>query len=1331
LKPFGRWILRALLAAATLGAALVIAAAVVLWRCDQDDYRRLAVWGVARYADCRLVVDGTFAVSLGPALALQATGLRFEALPQRPPPALTAVARLDVKIALLPLLFGRVQLPRLALEGVRIVQPLGAASSAAAAGNGAAAFPPRLPLLENVHISGLAADFHDPQSDRTFRIRIEELVLDDEHDAGPLRLKAVGRVNGRPLRIAGTLGSRRELAHPTRPFPVTLFASLAGFETTLSGRVARPLELSGLDLQWQVRAQELTGLRETFDLAFPLPGRLSLLAALSGDFQAPHLRDLIVDLRQGETLALEARGVVDNLRTGAGTDIALQATCRDTALLNRLAPRDWENVERFEFTGRWHSTDGGYALDAVQTRLHNDKQIALGATGTLQFGSLQADFPLQRVDLRLELTTPETASIRPLLTNFIPEIGNVRASARLVGPVTHLALEDLVIERGGQGPVHVTTHGRIGWIPIDHQPVSDMLFDFAITSANSAVLADFYGVPIGEIGRVHLTGRVAGSSERFRLEDVQMETRDAQGLETHVTGGIDFAENPRTAEIEGDIHFQLTFTAPNLRATDPLLHLDLLAPLGPVKARARVAGNTAALSFEDILVQAGTPDQTWAEWRGRIARVPLEGDDPVSGYETAGTLAAARSNTLAALFGLQLPDLGPLRITWHDTDDNGRLGLRDIRLNLGDGRRFDLTGRGAVASVYANDHMAIDGVDLAFQLQAADTQFVNRLLDLSLPDLGPVEGQWRLAGGQKALELRETNLSVRNPAGLQIVAKDSMARFTLAPHPALDRIDVSLEARAPDIRRVPGLDGIALPDLGPLAVGARLQGQADGLTIRPLDVRVGPQDAPVLHLTGRIDHLARPAEAVLDGDLRLDAAPWLPAPPSSAAAAPEAVFSGSLRLQGAAQGQGLDLLALNLSSPGADGLTLKSSGRLRPGAAHPEVELAFDLTAPQPAAWAERLGVPFPGIPGLALDGQYRWQGARHQFEGRTRLGRSTLQTTASLSGQGAKPDFSLRFATPLIHLEDLGLSYAPQPDPEKPLRLAPAKSTKLFGNRPLVLDALHKVDLDMRLEADQVVGRDVQLDRLQGGAVIKNGRLLVGPLTFRHQEGFASLAAEADARAAVPAFKMRLSAEDLDLGDLLAYLHEPLFAQGKLNLLIDLHTAGQTPAALAADLGGTLALALENGRIKRAFNLLAADALDFVFTAPAYDTYTDLRCMALQMAFAQGKGDLQVLYADTPAVRLSGSGHVDLDAQTLEVVLQPEAKRRLFTRASPVKIWGDLADPRVLKIPTEEAAMLAGQILVPYVALPARLVGYLWSMIKGDKDGASPCVDLELQAKP
>lgn len=86
--------------------------------------------------------------------------------------------------------------------------------------------------------------------------------------------------------------------------------------------------------------------------------------------------------------------------------------------------------------------------------------------------------------------------------------------------------------------------------------------------------------------------------------------------------------------------------------------------------------------------------------------------------------------------------------------------------------------------------------------------------------------------------------------------------------------------------------------------------------------------------------------------------------------------------------------------------------------------------------------------------------------------------------------------------------------------------------------------------------------------------------------------------------------------------------------------------------------------------------------------------------------------------------GPVDrLASETVDIVIEPISKRRLFRYSSPVRVNGQLSNPSVTKIPASEAAILAGQLAVPIIALPARALGILWSLISEDKDEDSPCL--------
>ena len=64
-----------LLPAGTLVIFIVAFVAVVLLVCDDDDYRRLAAWGVERFTGWRMIVEGPFSVHLAaePSLTPQAS----------------------------------------------------------------------------------------------------------------------------------------------------------------------------------------------------------------------------------------------------------------------------------------------------------------------------------------------------------------------------------------------------------------------------------------------------------------------------------------------------------------------------------------------------------------------------------------------------------------------------------------------------------------------------------------------------------------------------------------------------------------------------------------------------------------------------------------------------------------------------------------------------------------------------------------------------------------------------------------------------------------------------------------------------------------------------------------------------------------------------------------------------------------------------------------------------------------------------------------------------------------------------------------------------------
>jgi uncharacterized protein involved in outer membrane biogenesis len=1330
----GNWMRRTGYFLAVAGAVVFVClmlAAAVLMALDDDDYLRLAQWSLKQFAGYRMTVHGPFRIDRSAEPSLSAAGIRFEPAPGGPEPSLTGIGQFHIKIALKPLLLGRIVIKELAVDDVFL--SIADRISEEDAGPQAHKHTPKIiiPIFESVVLQNIRVNVVDPNSNPKMQLLLRQLTLDDINNAGPLYLKAEGAVNANDFQVEGRLGPLADMTDENLPYPVELNLKIADFLMSLSGTVDHPLAGKGLNLQVAADEQELSNLLNILRLDVPRIGRLKFAMTVSGDVAAPGIIGLNLEISDGATVRLSARGSITNLFTATGTFIAIDEVCTNKDILKLIFPENWKVVEQFRFAGTLGNIEGDYTLENIEASVVNDKDITLKAAGWLRFGDFIDGNILKAVDVNFNLASPHTDTLRPLLTDEIPEVGSVTASGRLTGPIERLTLEDLFIQRGGVGPVKMTSKGRIGWIPLqDDQPISGINLDFSIQAEQSKILSTFYGVPIGEIGSVSLTGRVTGSTDRFQISDLQLRTADTHGLKTALSGGIAFAEQ-QNGEIFGHVNCTLRIDAPDMKAAEPLIMATLFPGLGPVSAEAVVTGTTDVLVIEDIAIIAGRPERVQIKSNGRIGQFPLTEDQPFSDVKTVSSLQAVDASALAEQFGISLPDIGPLQGSWRTTDRNGIIGFEDAKIVVGDGEKFKLKAAGAIDSVFRQDELSLDGINFQIRVQAADTHLISKLLGIQMPDLGTVAGRLTLSGGQEALAISDIDLTAISPKGLEIKTTGAVGHIGLAKETTIRDVGVRLTAGAPEISAVPLFTDLRLPGLGPFQLSAQLKDREDGLDVERFEILTGTAEKTTLRLNGWIHHIqSRKHEAMdVQADFEADSQPWLETYlHQSLFNDPQ--FEGSLRLT---RSDGLfHIDAFKIATAEFGGLSLQAIGTVNASADPPQINVQMVSEVDNPSAWGPVLGVKVPHLGPLAVNGRYITQANKHIFQGETRIGNTRFQTNFQGVFNQQRPGMDLIISAPSVYLKDLG--FYPEVQAEESVPQPPSKMKKngpLFDEKPLPLEALQSFDFSLSMNADEILGENVALNQFGLDILLENGRLQIGPSTLNYRQGFMSIEADLDASSeAVPEMGVKIAAEDMDIDDVLSYLHEPLIFEGQLNLVVDLRSKGRSIKQIASGLTGELGVALENGRIQRIINLLAADALDFLFTAPVKNTYTDLNCMAARLQFEDGNGAIQVLYLDTPAVRARGAGSVNLADETLDVVINPEAKRRLFKRSSPLRIQGKLGDPSIKKVPATEAVALAAQIFAPFVALPARALGYLWSLMRDDKDEKSPCISNSLPSK-
>ncbi|MBL0715822.1 MAG: hypothetical protein JJV98_19220, partial [Desulfosarcina sp.] len=555
-KRLPRWVKILLALVGALVALCLTLAVVTLLIMDNDDYRALAVWGTEHLAECRMVIDGTFEVEWSQTFSITATGLRFEPLPGDEGPSLTAVGRFHTRIALAPLLRGILVFRDLEIDNARLshdVQDEPADEREPSRGGPFAFFTP---IVERAALQNIQFHLTGNRTGLSENLVVHALTLESNRTGEPLGLQVDGRFNTDEFHIEGQLGVLYADLKTNRPFPIDLEISIADLQANVSGAIDHPFEGKGFNLKFAIEEQEVSNILRVFKFNSPPLGRFTLEAELAGDIETLRITDLDLKVSNGTTIQMSVEGSVPDLATGRGIDLQLSQEIRHYNVLQRIFPADWKVVETFRFKAALRNENGDYIVDDIDVLVANDKGIAITTNGRLRLGNPFGGSFLKAVDLKIHLTSPDTAGIKPLLTDAIPEIGAVQARARLVGPIDRLALEELFIDRGGSGPVQVTTRGRIGWIPLEEDlPLEDMDLTISIQAQRSKILREFYEVPIGEIGTVDLTGQIVGSSRRFKLQNVKLRSKTAEGLEALVTGGIDFVRGAVGPAI-GDVGFK-------------------------------------------------------------------------------------------------------------------------------------------------------------------------------------------------------------------------------------------------------------------------------------------------------------------------------------------------------------------------------------------------------------------------------------------------------------------------------------------------------------------------------------------------------------------------------------------------------------------------------------------------------------------------------------------------------------------------------------------------------------------------------------------------------
>ena len=381
-------------------------------------------------------------------------------------------------------------------------------------------------------------------------------------------------------------------------------------------------------------------------------------------------------------------------------------------------------------------------------------------------------------------------------------------------------------------------------------------------------------------------------------------------------------------------------------------------------------------------------------------------------------------------------------------------------------------------------------------------------------------------------------------------------------------------------------------------------------------------------------------------------------------------YDVSLTITGSSAKPSISNLKASLGRPGETALT--AAGSITDAIKAQGIDLQVAATVKDPAGLAKGLGVEVPPLLGVTAsarvadkDGGYLLQDVA------VKIGASDLRGTASLRLGGARSRVTADLQSALLDLDEL----LPKGD-EKPA--PPPADGRLFPADPLPLDGLKAVDADIKLTAAKLRVNKMDVTDLRLGVQLQAGRLAVKPLQAMVADGVISGEITLGGDQAVPPLGVNLNVAKLDYGKLVAAMGQKPVAEGIADATVKVTGAGTSVRQIMAGLDGKLRVVSEKGRIDS--TLLNVASADILSALPLVDSKgdKDLRCAVVDFDVVKGVANAKALVLETGGLSVVGVGGVNLRDETLNLVLEPRAKKTSLLSAAmvPVAVRGTLANP-------------------------------------------------------
>lgn len=1006
-----------------------------------------------------------------------------------------------------------------------------------------------------------------------------------------------------------------------------------------------------------------------------------------------------------------------------------------TVIRRDLGNGDLTEVFIATLTNELDAETGGTRLDAHGTIDGRAFRIS-GASGSLELALAGTEpYPLElslqfaTVDVQIDGTIDNPASgegldlgvqvrsrsLRDALGVWdlsAPVDADVTAEARLTGDLADLVLTDLRAELAGPDGERFTLSGGFDDIWAGEGFDGRLALEFGGTSELVRSLPDGWQVIETLTAEAALSGGIAAPV----FEDLTVEVLGPADSRLGLTGNVRLSTDPATTLESFELSAALAI--PDPAQVSDRIGVDL-PESGPLHGDADVTLSDQRIEVSRLSIEAADLGALSLEGSGSID-ISATDDGIQLAQDFAFDARVAESGPLLRLIDPDLPELGPLQLAGHLLSDGGAYRLDDLELQFGAAEMLTGTVRGSVGPLEVDEAAGAE-LALTANLSWPSTEVLSAFVGQELPELGPGEGQFSLAGTVADLRIDDASFSTGQDGGVILSALGGIAHIRTSEPATVEGVAFDLELQAPSTAHLARLfDGDA-PEIGPVTGRATLADRQESFALSAIQLRAGPAGAPIVELSGSIGDVIAFHGLDLQGSLQM------PTRDAMALAGVEALadlgqLQGSIRLADIDGQPSIEQFEAKVV--GTPLLIMVIDGSIEDLENIDFVEVETSLEIPHVADLAAAFGADVSSLEDLRYEGRLSGDGEQFRSDGRVLLGETQITGTFAADFTGVRPSFTGSLQSPHVHLDDFGPPPGPDDEPDPEPTAIPPYEEWLFDTDPFALDGLRELDLDLEIRIDQVEGVVLALSAVTVRIILNDGKLELAPLQFSTVGGSARANASLDLGTPSPTWQLDVEGNDLRLGNLWRELEFEVPLSGELDLDLDVEATGNSPRELASSLDGEMGFALQRGQIQTSlFYLTTTNPFRWLGASAASGGHADINCLVARMQLDDGVATTDALVLDTPNAIAAGEGNIDFDDETIDLRIRPSAKRRRIANlTTPFAIAGDLARPAVQFSTGGAAVRMVGEIAFS----PINLLGGLLPFVgdRGD-DPDNPCLTI------